>query len=188
MRAVLNPSQRFLRGLYSGGTLVAEAQVVWRDMGLRVNSNAPLDKTLQVLNTTHCEGHCALDLGEEEFTVGRPHPMIDHDLRVRRIAQEAADPQVAALVLDVVLGYGAHPDPAAVLGPAIQRARATATREGRTLHVVCSITGTEQDPQDLGRQMQKLEESGAEVCSCNAAAARLAGELVAPSDRAGDGR
>lgn len=188
MRSVLNPAQRYLRGVFSGGTLVAEAQVVWRDMGLRVSSNAPLDESLRMRDAAKCEGHCALDLGEEEFTVGRPHPMIDHDLRVRRIAQEAADPQVAALVLDVVLGYGAHPDPAGVLGPAIQRARATATQEGRTLHVICSITGTKGDPQGLERQTQQLADAGAEVCSCNAAAARLAGELVAPADTAGVGR
>lgn len=188
LRSGLHPTQRYLRGLFSGGTLVAEAQVVWRDMGLRVTSNVPLNEALHVRDATRCEGHCALDLGEEEFTVGRPHPMIDHDLRVRRIAQEGADPQVAALVLDVVLGYGAHADPAGVLGPAIHRARAAAADAGRALHVICSITGTRGDPQDLERQTRLLAESGAEVCGCNAAAALLAGELVAPSDSTGAGR
>ncbi len=67
-------------------------------------------------DSTHSSGHCAVDLGEEEFTVGRPHPMIDNDLRIRRLLQEAQDPETGVIMLDVVLGYGAHPDPAAELG------------------------------------------------------------------------
>ncbi len=178
LRRQLAPGQRWLRGLFSGGTLAAEAQVMWRDLGLKVWSNAALDSRHQLRDTALCQGHCILDLGEEEFTVGRPHPMIDHDLRVRRLAQEAADPEVAVIVLDVVLGYGAHADPAAVLGPAIGRARALASESGRTLQVVTSVTGTENDPQGLERQVQALREAGAVVCGCNAAAARLSGELV----------
>jgi len=81
-------------------------------------------------------------------------------------------------VLDVVLGYGAHPDPASELGPAIRRARERATSDERELLVVASVTGTERDPQGLNRQVQALEEAGAVVASCNAAAARLAGFIV----------
>ncbi|MDH7475823.1 MAG: protein FdrA, partial [Anaerolineae bacterium] len=88
------------------------------------------------------------------------------------------DPEAAVIVLDVVLGYGAHPDPARELGPAIRQARERAASEGRELLVVTSVTGTEGDPQGLSRQMQTLEAAGAIVCSCNAAAARLAGFLV----------
>ncbi len=92
--------------------------------------------------------------------------------------QEAADPEVAVLVLDVVLGYGAHPDPAAELGPAIQRARQMAAAGGRELLVVASVTGTEADPQRLSAQVGALEGAGVIVCSSNAAAARLAGRIV----------
>ena len=178
LRQRLHPGQRYLRGLYSGGTLLAEAQVIWRGLGLEVYSNAPLDEAFQLADPARSWGHCALDLGGEEFTVGRPHPMIDHDLRIRRLRQEAADPEVAVLVLDVVLGYGAHPDPAGELGPAVYQARAQAAHKGRDLLVVVSVTGTKDDPQGLEQQTQKLEEAGAVVAQCNAAAARLAGEIV----------
>jgi FdrA protein len=178
LRQRLRPGQQYLRGLYSGGTLLAEAQVVWRELGLAVYSNAPLDKALKVTDPARSQGHCALDLGEEEFTVGRPHPMIDQSLRIRRLLQEAADPEVAVLLLDVVLGYGAHPDPAGELGPAVYRARSQAAHAGRDLLVVTSVTGTEADPQGLSRQVRMLGEAGAIVAPCNAAAARLAGEIV----------
>jgi FdrA protein len=105
--------------------------------------------------------------------------MLDHDLRIRRLMQEASDPEVAVVALDVVLGYGAHPDPASALGPAIRQARERAAGQGRALIVVASVTGTEDDPQGLSRQVRALEESGAVVAPCNAAAARLAGLIVA---------
>jgi FdrA protein len=106
--------------------------------------------------------------------------MIDNDLRIRRMMQEAADPEVGVIVLDVVLGYGAHPDPAGELGPAIGRARELAEQQGRELLVIASVTGTREDPQGLERQVTALEDAAAIVCSCNAAAARLAGFIVAP--------
>jgi FdrA protein len=179
LRRRLAPGQRYLRGLFSGGTLCYEAQVVWRDLLLgRVFSNAPLNPDDQLADSTHSQCHSAIDLGEEEFTVGRPHPMIDNDLRIRRLMQEAADPEVAVVVLDLVLGYGAHPDPAAELGPAIQHARQMAAAGGRELMVVASVTGTEADPQQLSTQVQALEQAGVVVCGSNAAAARLAGRIV----------
>jgi len=119
-----------------------------------------------------------VDLGEDEFTVGRPHPMLDNDLRIRRLLQEADDPGVAVIMLDVVLGYGAHPDPASELGPVIRRARERAANAKRELLVVTSVTGTEADPQQLSRQVRMLQEAGAIVAPCNAAAARLAGFIV----------
>ena len=174
----LKPGQRYLRGLFSGGTLAAEALVVWGEMLGDVRSNVATDPRLKLRDATRSEGHCAVDLGEDEFTVGRPHPMIDNELRIRRLMQEAGDPEVAVVVLDVVLGYGAHPDPAGELGPAIRQARERAAGEGRELIVVASVTGTEGDPQGLSRQVRALEENGAIVASCNAAAARLAGLIV----------
>jgi len=175
----LQPEQKYLRGLFSGGTLASEALVVWEDILGGVLSNVALEPRWKLKDAAHCEGNCALDLGEEEFTVGRPHPMIDNDLRIRRLMREAADPEVGVIVLDVVLGYGAHPDPASELGPAIRLARERAAGEGRDLIVIASVTGTTQDPQGLERQVQALEDAGAIVCNCNAAAARLAGFIVA---------
>jgi FdrA protein len=170
--------QRALRGLFSGGTLAAEALVVWREIVGDVRSNVPLDPRLALEDPTRSQGHTAVDLGAGEFTRGRPHPMIDNDLRIRRLMAEAADPTVAVIVLDVVLGYGAHPDPARELGAAIRAARAQAAGEGRQLVVVASVTGTEEDPQGLSRQVQSLEDAGAVVAASNAAAARLAGFIV----------
>jgi FdrA protein len=104
--------------------------------------------------------------------------MIDNDLRIRRLLQEAGDPQTAVLLLDVVLGYGAHPDPAQELGPAVRKARLLAAESGRGLPVVASVTGTEQDPQRLSRQASALQEAGVTLCASNAAAARLAACIV----------
>jgi FdrA protein len=176
LRQTLNDNQRYLRGLFSGGTLCYEAQVIWKDMlAAPVFSNAPLPGGPSLPDAAKSYQHSAIDLGEEEFTVGRPHPMIDNDLRIRRLLQEARDPKVAVVMLDCVIGYGAHPDPAAELGPAIQQARQLA--EGELL-VVTSVTGTEQDPQRLSNQVAALQAAGAIVCSSNAAAARLTGMLV----------
>ena len=178
--AGLQPTQKYLRGLYTGGTLCYEAQVIWRDMLEEpVLSNAPLRKEDHMPDSIRSEGNCTVDLGEEEFTVGRPHPMIDNDLRIRRLVQEARDPSVAVIIMDVVLGYGAHPDPAAELGPAIQKAKQLAKADGRELPIIVSVTGTEEDPQVLSRQVKNLSEAGAIVCDSNAMAAQLAGFVVA---------
>lgn len=175
----LHSNQKYLRALFSGGTLCAESLVIWRDeFEHSVFSNAPLAEEFKMKDSLRSEGNCAIDLGEEEFTVGRPHPMIDNDLRVRRILQEARDPEVAVIMLDVVIGYGAHPDPALELGQAISQARKLAEESGRELYFVTSVTGTEGDPQGLSRTVEKLKAAGAIVLDSNAAAARLTGMLV----------
>jgi hypothetical protein len=182
---LLKAGQRYLRGLFSGGTLCYEAQVIWKDMRVDpVSSNASLPGGVALADSTKSQGHTAVDLGEEEFTVGRPHPMIDNDLRIRRLLQEARDPQTAVVMLDVVLGYGAHPDPASELGQAVQKAQGLAQGEGRELLVVASVTGTEADPQCLSRSVATLTGSGVTICDSNAAAARLAGLIV--SSKAGN--
>lgn len=176
--------QRYLRGLFSGGTLCYEAQVIWEEMLPQpVFSNAPLDPANRLLDSTRSQQHSAVDLGEEEFTVGRPHPMIDNDLRIRRLLQEARDPDTAVILLDVVLGYGAHPDPAAELGHAVRKARSMAGEAGREVIFIASVTGVEADPQRLSRQVQALEAAGVVVCESNAAAARMAAWVVSQPDR-----
>lgn len=179
LASALKDSQRYLRGLYSGGTLTYETQVILRDqLNERVWSNAPLTEDDQLPDSNLSQGHSLIDLGEEEFTVGRPHPMIDNDLRIRRLQQEAEDPEVAVILLDIVLGYGAHDDPASELGPAISQAKGIAANAGRDLIVLASVTGTSEDPQGMGRQSELLQASGAVILESNAAAARLAGLLV----------
>ena len=177
--------QRFLRGLFSGGTLAYEAQLILREYVRVVHSNAPLDKQGMLEKATSSRGHTIVDLGEDEFTVGRLHPMMDNDLRIKRLLQEAADPETAVILLDVVLGFGAHPDPAAELAPAIEQARAAAAAAGRYLAVIAVVVGTEGDPQALDEQMARLAAAGAQVERSNEAAVRCAGVLVQQLNRIG---
>ena len=143
-----------------------------------VYSNAPLPGEPSLEDSTKSQENTTVDLGEEEFTVGRPHPMIDNDLRIRRIHQEAADPETAVIILDVVIGYGAHPDPASELGAEIAEAQKNAADAGRTVHFIASVTGTEQDPQGLQHTIETLKRFGVVVCDSNAAAARLTAMIV----------
>lgn len=179
MKAALKPEQKYLRGLFSGGTLCYEAQVIWREMMAEpVYSNAPLPGEPSLEDSTKSQENTTVDLGEEEFTVGRPHPMIDNDLRIRRIHQEVADKETAVIILDVVIGYGAHPDPASELGAEIAEAQKKAAEAGRTIHFIASVTGTEQDPQGLEHTIETLKRFGVVVCDSNAAAARLTAMIV----------
>jgi FdrA protein len=172
------PGQRYLRGLFSGGTLAYEALLILQDDVPVVYSNVPLKKEHRLANSMVSQDHTIVDLGEDEFTVGRLHPMMDNDLRIRRLGQEADDPEVAVILLDVVLGYGAHPDPASELAPAIAKARTRAEEAGRYLEVVAVVVGTDEDPQDLNAQIQQLEAAGALVETSNEVAVRYVGQLV----------
>ena len=172
-------SQRFLRALYAGGTYTAEAQVLWARAGLRVWSNVALNDALSLPNARQGgREHTALDLGDDAFTVGRPHPMIDQASRIERLLSEAADPAVRVVLLDVVIGWGAHADPAAELAPAIVRAKAMARQRGRHLAVVGFVCGTEADPQVLTRQEAALRTAGMVLTGNSANAAWLAGQWV----------
>jgi FdrA protein len=176
--------QRYLRGLFSGGTLAYEALLILQDYLPAVYSNAPIKKGQNVLkNSMVSQEHTIVDLGEDEFTVGRLHPMMDNDLRIRRLHQEANDPDVAVILLDVVLGYGAHADPASELGPAIAKARAQAKQAGRHLEVVAVVVGTDEDPQDMDRQIEELRAAGARVETSNDVAVRYVGQLVQAFNR-----
>ncbi|MBC6462485.1 hypothetical protein HKK72_32190 [Actinomadura sp. HBU206391] len=142
-----------------------------------VGSDLPLTETGEPA-WSHGEtsrGHSMIDFGADELTRGRAHPMIDPTLRLERIAAEAADPSCAVLLLDVVLGYGAELDPAALLAPAIEDALAA---RGGDLAVVVSLCGTAADPQDRDGQAAALRDAGAAVFCSNAMAARHAVSLV----------
>jgi len=178
------PGQRYLRGLFSGGTLAYEALLILQGYLPGVYSNVPLDKEYRLANSLVSQEHTIVDLGEDEFTVGRLHPMIDNDLRIRRLLQEASDPEVAVILLDVVLGYGAHPDPASELAPAIAKARAQAEEAGRYLEVVAVVIGTDEDPQDMEAQVRQLEQAGARVETSNEAAIHYIGRLLQALDQA----
>lgn len=181
-RSPFAPGQRYLRGLFSGGTLAYETLLVLQDYLPVVYSNAPLDKKYRLVDSLVSQEHTILDLGEDEFTVGRLHPMLDNDLRLRRLEVEASDPSVAVILIDVVLGYGAHPDPAGELAPAIAEACAQAKQDGRHLEVVAVVSGTDEDPQDMAGQIRQLTAAGVKIFTSNDAAARYAGRLVAGLD------
>ncbi|MDY0094568.1 MAG: acyl-CoA synthetase FdrA [Candidatus Vecturithrix sp.] len=170
-------SQKYLSGLFSGGTLCDEAQLILRPILSKVYSNTPISPECELEDSWKNREHTVIDFGDDEFTVGRPHPMIDYSLRNGRILEEAQDPEVAVLLLDVVLGYGAHPHPEEELAPFIREAKTTAEEAGRYLSVVCSVTGTDEDPQDKMRVEQALRSAGALVMPSNAAACELAGYI-----------
>jgi FdrA protein len=174
----LRATQRYLRGLYSGGTFCYEASALLGEALGTVWSNAPVDPRLKLADPWRSREHTLVDLGDDVFTRGRPHPMIDHRLRNERLVKEAGDPEVAVVLLDIVLGYGAHPDPAAEMVPAIRTAQAVARKKGRGLAIVGFVCGTEEDPQGLERQERALREAGVLLAQSSAQAARLAAAIV----------
>jgi len=148
-------------GLYTGGTLAHEAGLV-------------LEPLVGVA------AFRVVDLGDDEFTRGRPHPMIDPEARAARVRQAGGSADVGVLLLDLVLGRAVHPDPAAPLAAAVYDARRAAAADGRTLVAVASVVGTDGDPQDLRHQIATLEAAGVEVLPSNAQAARFAALLTRP--------
>jgi FdrA protein len=159
-RVTLRPGQRRIVGLYAGGTLAAEAAALLPDAG-----------------------HEVIDLGDDRHTRGRPHPMIDPSSRTERIPAVLADPDNAVLLLDVVLGHGAHPDPAGALTPVIADGLAGLRAQGRDLAVVASVCGSDADPQSAGGQARALREAGVAVLPDNAAAVRHALAILHRGDR-----
>ena len=174
----LGPGQRYIRGLYSGGTFCYEAALLLDERLADVYSNTPARPQNELADLWHSHHHTLIDLGDDVFTRGRPHPMIDYRLRNERIAKEAEDPETAVILLDVVLGYGSNPDPAGELVPALRRAREIATRHGRNLTFVGHVCGTQGDPQGLDLQTNALTQAGMVLTQSNAQAVRLAASLV----------
>jgi FdrA protein len=176
------PSQRYIRALYSGGTLCEEAMLLLSERLGAIASNIPLRPEWALAPGETYRGHTALDLGSDEFTRVRPHPMIDPTLRLQYMAHAAEDPETAVILLDIILGFSAHQNPAAVYVPAITQARATATTAGRSLPVIVSLCGTEGDPQRLSMQRTMFEAAGALVFESNVAAALAAASFVSYAD------
>lgn len=174
-----NPEQKYVRGLFSGGTLCYEAMLLMQRIIGPLHSNVPLKSEQKLADSLVSVRNTCIDLGEDEFTVGRPHPMIDYQLRNERILAEAANPETAVILFDVVLGYGANADPAAELEPILGQARAIAAEAGRKLELVAYVCGTAQDPQDRDEQVQRLEDCGVVIMPTNAHAALLAAYTAA---------
>lgn len=181
LRVNLAPEQRWIRGLYSGGTLCFEAtmrlgeQLV--DASTDLFSNTPIAPAQRISDPWTSTRHTLIDLGEDAFTRGRPHPMIDHSIRNDRIMAEADDPETAVIVFDVVLGHGSHSDPATAMAPALQYVKDMAQR-GRIVPTVATVVGTRNDPQGISSQMGALEALGVWVTRSHNAALRTASNLV----------
>jgi len=165
-----------LRGLFSGGTLCDETLLILGPKMAPVASNLKHKHAVPMADARISHGHTCVDLGDDQFTVGRPHPMIDYTLRCERIVAEAAEAKTAVILLDVVLGHGSHADPVAALVPAIHEARRAAGKHPPVF--VAYVLGTDGDPQDRQRQTQALIEADVLIAPTNAAAARLAGMIV----------
>ena len=165
----------WLRGLYCGGTLCSEAQLVLIAAGIAVSSNVPVPGAGEA-QSSNIAAHSLIDLGDDEYTRGRPHPMIDPELRNELLADALNDSGVAAVLLDVVIGYGAHMDPAGLIAKAIESK--TRTKASDRPVIIASVTGTEGDPQGYSRQVARLCAAGVLVASSNAQAAMVAARVV----------
>ncbi len=170
--------RRFVRGLYSGGTLAHETLLMFREILGEAYSNTPLSAKFELPDPNVSRDNSVVDLGDEFFTAGRAHPMIDPTLRRLRISQEAKDPKVAAIMLDIVLGYGSSPDPGGALVGAIKGATRPSGRKGDGIAVMAHVCGTQSDPQSFEEQTEKLAEAGVILFPSNALLAAEAALFV----------
>jgi succinyl-CoA synthetase alpha subunit len=172
------PSQKFVRGIFSGGTFCFEAQLIHAAQGIVTHSNVPIDGNVTLADIARSHENTIVDMGDDEFTQGRPHPMIDPSLRDARIGEEIDDPTTAVVLFDVVLGYGSASDPTAELLGVIGSARARARADGRAVAFVAYVCGTDLDPQDRASVVAGLKSAGVHVASSNAEAAVWSAAIV----------
>lgn len=182
IQETLTEDQKYIRGLFTGGTLCDEAMFAALEKYSNVYSNIHPDPTHQLKDINISQEHTFIDFGSDEFTQGKPHPMIDPSTRIERFLQEASDPEVGVILLDFVIGYGAHEDPVGAMLPAIYEAKDKAEKEGRHLEILGYVLGTELDEQNLAIQIQKLEEAGVTISSSSQNTGLLGREFVAKGE------
>jgi FdrA protein len=178
-RTRLKNEQKYLRALYTGGTFAYETQVILNGLAIKpLYSNVPLTKAQLLRDAMRSFKNSVIDLGEEDFTKGRAHPMIDPTIRKLRIIEEASHDDVAVIVLDFVLGYGCNPDPVGSVIDEIRNAKMKAAKAKRHLSIVAHICGTRRDPQGYDRSLTRLKDAGVPVLPTNAFAAIAAAGIV----------
>ena len=177
-RAGWSAKQKFVRGVFAGGTFCYQTQQILGDEGIKVYSNSPIQPKYKLDDPDISREHTMVDMGDEHYTLGKPHPMIDSTERAKRILVEAADPSVAILLLDFIFGYNSSKDPVGELVDALQQAKAISRKAGGELTIVASVCGTKEDPQDLDLQIKMLEECGVLVFHSNARAATFCRRLL----------
>lgn len=171
-------SQKYVRGLFCGGTLCDESMFAALESYQDVWSNIQKDPSKVLSAADASKAHTFLDFGDDEFTNGRPHPMIDPSLRIARIVEEAKDPEVGVIALDFILGFGAHEDPVGVTLPAIAEAKQIAADAGRHLEILGYVLGTDEDHPALAQQVAALENAGVTIASSSTNTGLLAREFV----------
>lgn len=176
-------SQKYIRALYTGGTLADEAMKLLSKEGFDIYSNIPLTPEFKLKDIHKSKMNTCIDLGDDDFTVGKPHPMIDPMGRVERLPREAEDEEVAIMLMDFVIGYGSHIDPAGEMLAEIINAKKKMNSKGKYLCVVGYICGTDGDPQDYNAQKKKLEEAGVIIMPSNAQAVRYCAKLMRKLNR-----
>lgn len=179
----LKKEQKYIRALFSGGTFCDETQMFFQDMNEPVYSNTPVGNVRKVSDLWKSEKHTILDLGDDDFTVGKPHPMIDYSTRNKRIIAEAGNPETAVILLDVVLGYGSNINPLAELVPVFREIRSISKQQGKQIPVIASVTGTDKDPQNRLSVKTGLEAEGVVVMESNAAASEMAKYIIENPDK-----
>ncbi|MFZ5967568.1 MAG: acyl-CoA synthetase FdrA [Bacillota bacterium] len=175
---ILSKEQKYLRGLYTGGTLCDEAMKMLSKTVGDIYSNIPLKPEYALVNVHQSKEHTCVDLGDDVFTVNRPHPMIDPSYRQERLLKEAEDEEIAVVLMDFVIGYGAHPDPVGEMVDSIKKFSIIRDKMGKPVLFIASVCGTTGDPQNLTKQEEKLREAGVLVMPSNAQAVRLASDIL----------
>ena len=175
----MSASQKYLRGLFTGGTYMEEAMRTITPIAGKVYSNAPLNPELLLEDSLVSVENTCVDVGEDEFTQGKPHPTMEPSGRKPFIVKEGSDPEVAVLLLDFIFAVSANTDPVGVVLEDIEAAMANAKARGGRLAVVAALCGTDSDFQNYAEQKRKLEEAGVYVCQTNRLAAKLAAKITA---------
>lgn len=173
----LKPNQKYLRSLYCGGTLAAEMEVLFGEK-FNVYSNVTKIKERKLHDPFTSQEHSIVDLGDDLFTAGKPHPMIDPTIRNKRIIEEASQKDVAIIALDFELGYGSSTDPVGLTVPALQKAMDIAKADNREIIFLCYLLSTENEKQDLQHQKAMLEKLGVCLVNSNAEMARIARTII----------
>lgn len=165
IKAKLKPEQKYIRGLFCGGTLCEESMMLAREYFSDVYSNIAKKVEQRLTDINVSQAHTFIDFGDDDFTNGRPHPMIDPSSRIDRLLKEADDPEVGVIILDFVIGYGSHEDPVGVTIPAIIEAKQKAEARGQHLEILGYVLGTDLDSPDMNEQIEKLAKVGVTISS-----------------------
>lgn len=182
-RKKLGKEQKFVRGLFCGGTHSEETILILNGLVKELSANVSFGGAKLLLSPHVSVGNSLVDMGDEEFTKGKPHPVMDPSILNDRLMKEGTDPETAVILFDMLLGYGAHEDPVGCIEDTLKAVSRQAKEENRYVSMVAAITGTQLDPQDLGLQKKRLEDLGVKVMDSTAKAAVLAGLIVDKEER-----